>query len=289
MSPVQERLTEVLHGKISDEALVVVTLNTWKGDGAYSARLRLMAEEVGQLDPDILLLQECFAAPELGHDTAAALAGAMGFQSANWPGRKKNRLCEGAEAVSTSGLAVLSRYPIRRWWSVGLPSDPRDGERAALFAEIDHPAGSLLAVSLHLTHLRDAQALRRLQFEAILAELADVPPATLVIVGGDFNAAPDAEEFVHLPAPGGGRVVDCRRLVGVPPAVTCAGNGDGACIDHIFMRVWKDEETSIVSGVSVVLDRTDPETGLLASDHFGVKASILVNATLQVQPAPTAG
>jgi hypothetical protein len=64
---------------------------------------------------------------------------------------------------------------------------------------------------------------------------------------------------------------------------------DGACIDHIFMRVWKDEETSIVSGVSVVLDRTDPETGLLASDHFGVKASILVNATLQVQPAPTAG
>jgi hypothetical protein len=89
MSPVQERLTEVLHGKISDEALVVVTLNTWKGDGAYSARLRLMVEEVGQLDPDILLLQECFAAPELGHDTAAALAGAMGFQSANWPGRKK--------------------------------------------------------------------------------------------------------------------------------------------------------------------------------------------------------
>src|SRR5271163_3180640 len=172
MSPVQERLTEVLHGKISDEALVVVTLNTWKGDGAYSARLRLMVEEVGRLDPDILLLQECFAAPELGHDTTAALAGAIGFHSVNWPGRKKIRLCEEAEAVSTSGLAVLSRYPIRKWWAVELPSDPSDGERAALFAEIEHSAGTVLAVSLHLTHLRDAQALRRRQFEAVMAELA---------------------------------------------------------------------------------------------------------------------
>ncbi len=289
MSPVQEKLTEVLPGKVPGEALVVMTLNTWKGDGAYSARLQLMAEEVRRLDPDILLLQECFAAPELGHDTTAALADATGFHSANWPGRKKIRLCDGAEAVSTSGLAVLSRYPIRRWWALELPSDPRDGERAALFAEIDHPAGAILAVSLHLTHLRDAQALRRLQFEAILAELADVPPATLAIVGGDFNAAPDAEEFVNLHAPGGGRLVDCRRLVGVPTAVTCAGNGDGACIDHIFMRVWKDEEASLVTGVSVVLDRADPETGLLASDHFGVKASIIVNANLPVQPAASAG
>jgi endonuclease/exonuclease/phosphatase family metal-dependent hydrolase len=125
-----------------------------------------MAEEVGHQDPDILLLQECFAAPQLGYDTTAALAGATGFHSASWPGRRKVRLCEGAEAVSTSGLAVLSRHPIRRWRIVPLPSDPRDGERAALFAEIDHPAGTILVVSLHLTHLRDAQALRRQQFES---------------------------------------------------------------------------------------------------------------------------
>ena len=289
MSPVQEKLTEVLPEKVPDEALVVMTLNTWKGDGAYRARLRLMAEEVRRLDPDILLLQECFAAPELGQDTTAALAGATGFHSASWPGRKKNRLCERAEAVSTSGLAVLSRYPILRGWAAELPSDPRDGERAALFAEIDHPAGAILAVSLHLTHLRDAQALRRLQFEAVMAELAGVSPATIVIVGGDFNAAPGAEEFANLHAPGGGRLVDGRRLAGVPPAVTCAGNGDGACIDHIFMRVSNDVEALIVTDVSVVLDRADPETGLLASDHFGVKASLLVNGTLAVQPVATAG
>src|SRR6202789_1001131 len=187
MSPVQERSTEVLSREVPNESLEVMTLNTWKGDGAYKARLRLMAEEVSRLDPDILLLQECFAAPELGYDTAAALAGATGFHLASWAGRRKTRLCEGAEPVSTSGLAVLSRHPIRKWRTVPLPSDPRDGERAALFAEIDHPAGTILAVSLHLTHLRDAQALRRRQFESIITELAGGSPATIVIGGGGFN------------------------------------------------------------------------------------------------------
>jgi endonuclease/exonuclease/phosphatase family metal-dependent hydrolase len=279
MPPVRERSTEVLPRKILNESLVVMTLNTWKGDGAYKARLRLMAEEVGRLDPDILLLQECFAAPGLGHDTTAALAGATGFHSARWAGRRKVRLCEGAEAVSTSGLAVLSRHPIRKWWTVPLPSDPRDGERAALFAEIDHPAGTILAASLHLTHLLDAQALRRRQFESIMTELAGVSPATIVIVGGDFNAASDAEEFVNAKSPGGGRLVDCRRLAGVPAAATCTANGDGACIDHILVLVRKDMEDWKVVSVSTVLDRPDPKTGLLASDHFGVKASIHLNST----------
>jgi endonuclease/exonuclease/phosphatase family metal-dependent hydrolase len=282
MSPVQEGLTEVLPRKVPNESLAVVTLNTWKGDGAYNARLRLMAEEVGRLDPDILLLQECFAAPELGCDTTVALACATGFHSASWAGRRKARLCEGAEAVSTSGLAVLSRHPIRRWRTVPLPSDPRDGERAALFAEIDHPAGTILAVSLHLTHLLDAQALRRRQFESIMTELAGVSPATIVIVGGDFNAAADAEEFVNVNSPSGGRLVDCRQLAGLPPAATCAGNRDGGCIDHILVRVGKDMEDWRVLDVSTVLDRPDPETGLLASDHFGVKASIILNSTLRV-------
>ncbi len=282
MPPLPERLTEVLPRTVPGESLVVMTLNTWKGDGAYKARLRLMAEEVGRLDPDILLLQECFVAPDLGYDTGAALAGATGFHSARWAGREKVRPCDGAEAVSTSGLAVLSRHPIRSRRTVPLPSDPRDGERAALFADIDHPAGSILAVSLHLTHLLDAQALRRRQFESVMTELAGVSAARIVIVGGDFNAA--AEEFAHVDAPGGGRLVDCRQLAGLPAAATCPGNGDGgdgACIDHIFLRVGNDREDCRVAGVSTVLDRPDPETGLLASDHFGVKASIILNATLR--------
>jgi endonuclease/exonuclease/phosphatase family metal-dependent hydrolase len=162
---------------------------------------------------------------------------------------------------------------------VSLPSDPRDGERAALFAEIDHPTGTILAVSLHLTHLRDAQALRRRQFESIMTELAGVSPATTVIVGGDFNAAADAEEFVNAHSPSGGRLVDCRRLAGLPAAATCAGDGDDACIDHILVRVWKDREDWRVVSVSTVLDRPDPKTGLLASDHFGVKASMILNST----------
>jgi endonuclease/exonuclease/phosphatase family metal-dependent hydrolase len=98
--------------------------------------------------------------------------------------------------------------------------------------------------------------------------------AAMVIIGGDFNAAADADEFLAVQPPSGSVLVDCRRLAGVPAAATCAGDGDGACIDHILMLVSKDRQDCMMVSVSNVLDRPDPETGLMASDHFGVKMSI---------------
>ena len=250
--------------------LVVVTLNTWKGDGEYSARLRSMSEEVRNVGPDILLLQECFTAPSIGLDTAASLAAVSDYRVASWLGRSKVRTCEGIEATSTSGLAVLSRHPIVSSWAIDLPSDPRDGDRAALFAEINHRDGVVLVVSLHLTHLRDGDALRRQQFDCVVNELRRTP-ASRVIVGGDFNATPD-KGFMTADLPNG-RLVDSRLLSGATPTSTLV-RGD-ACIDHILMLAPAGRKKD-VNGVSVTtaFDRPDPINGVLPSDHFGVRVTI---------------
>jgi endonuclease/exonuclease/phosphatase family metal-dependent hydrolase len=253
----------------------VITINTWKGEGFYQARLRLMVEQLGLLSPDVLLLQECVHAPDLGHDTAGTIARELGLHVARWSGRFKRRLCEGEEAFSTSGVAVLSRAPIRDWRTVLLPDDPRDGERAMLFAKIDHPAGPIVAAALHLTHLHDARPLRGRQFASALAAMPPSSAKAMVVLGGDFNAPADAPEFRDARLSGDDDLVDCRLLAGVPARPTLVGGGKGACLDHILVLIRQDVTNHRVLTVSNVLDQPDPQLGLLASDHLGVMATFM--------------
>jgi len=247
--------------------LEVVTLNTWKGEGEYAERMRITSDELQRIQPDIVLLQECFAAPALGLDTAATLTEATSLHVATWLGRRKVRACEGRQAESTSGLAILSRHPIVSTRVVHLPSDPRDGDRAALFAEIDHPVGRIVAVSLHLTHLADGDALRMQQFDTVVASLVEIDPKTVVIVGGDFNASPHERFEADLPH---GRLVDCRKLSAEAPTSTMVG-GD-VCVDHILFMDPTGRLTSAETSNALV--SPDPETGVTASDHYGFRASI---------------
>jgi hypothetical protein len=50
-------------------------------------------------------------------------------------------------------------------------------------------------------------------------------------------------------------------------------HGD-ACIDHILWLAPQDGDRLKVQSVSIVFDWADPESGILASDHFGVRVSI---------------
>jgi hypothetical protein len=117
-------LTEVLPRKVPNESFVVMTLNTWKRQGAYKARLRLMAEEIGRLDPDILLLQECFAAAELGYDTTAAPAGATGFHSASWAGfARKHPPSDGQAGAAGTNLLMMDTARLHHWCRHGRPDE----------------------------------------------------------------------------------------------------------------------------------------------------------------------
>ena len=114
----------------------IVTLNTWKNEGDYARRLGLMARGLQALGPDVVCLQECFAAQ--GFDTACALGKALGLFVAAQPARSKIRPHAGRPTLSTSGLAILSR------------SSPAAAQRLDLVT----PAGDLRLLNLHLTHLR---------------------------------------------------------------------------------------------------------------------------------------
>jgi len=242
----------------------LVTLNSWKCDGAYARRLALMAEGLAALDADVIAVQEAFAAPALGLDTAAALADALGMGKAVLPLRRKVRRVEGVEVDSTSGVAVLSRLPILSERAVRLSAHPRDGERAALLVEVASVAGPVTVASLHLTHLTEAGALRRSQLLDIVDAIADRPS---VLLAGDFNAPTEALGLEDT------RFRDTRTACGSESRPTLVDGDASACIDHVLFAAGG---ALVPVRWRTALDTPANGDGLTASDHCAVVVDLAV-------------
>jgi len=231
----------------------LITLNTWKGDGAYTKRLDAMAAALAALSPDIVTLQEVLAAPAAGYDTAAHLARSLGMSAAVLPLRHKPRLVEGRTVDSTSGLAVLSRWPIQAKRSVPLAADARDGERAALIAGIDMQGKSITIACIHLTHLSDGKELRRQQWRQVAAALSGPGSA---IVAGDFNATIGTFDLNGF--------TDARQACGAPETPTAVYETAPACIDHVLAKGLT------ATGWRTALGHAPPGCEAVPSDHLAV-------------------
>lgn len=260
----------------------LLTLNTWKCDGDYLARLPLMAQGIRELAPDVVFLQEAFSAPGQNYDTAAYIADNAGYEIARAPARRKVRVCENQRVDSTSDLVILTRDPVIFRNVISLPSHPDDSERIALIVDVDTALGPVGFVNVHLTHLPESNGLRRQQFEAAVAHLSTGP---YVIVAGDFNctkeALPALGEFVkgfriyQSTADGphqlrGGTLNPVSDYASGPQA-----SFKGQAIDHVFiLRSGEGGDGMSLTGVKTVLNAADPSTGIYASDHAGVLVKI---------------
>jgi len=248
----------------------LVTLNTWKGDGDYLLRLAAMAEGLAAIDPQVICLQEVFTAADLGLDTAARLASLLGMSCHHLPARRKSRQFGNRMIDSTSGLAILSRLPVQWTRPLDLPSDPLDGERIAQMAALDVGTGRLLLINLHLTHLRQADALRRRQLETIFAAIDPSDGWLAVIMAGDFNAERREPMFRRLPQAAGWVVEDARTAAREPPRPTLRGILRGGCVDHLLLYRERLSATRVRSARRVL----DKPLTVMPSDHYGLMATL---------------
>ncbi len=267
--------------------LRILTLNTWKCDGAYRARLAWLLTELGStnanpLRPDVLALQEVFQTNTA--DTAHTLADALGMQAQIAPARHKIRLFEENSTDSASGLAVLSRFSAARQTVRMLPMDERDGERLAQYVSLIVDEKSVLLINTHLTHLRGASALRQAQLAALLEPL-EVPDESGIQFGGqtyqavflcgDFNAGAQSPEIQFLLNQTRLSVQNTYTLGnGQLPAVTMPDRRGtepfpGPIIDFIFSIAPTHQSHPVIREARVVLDRPNA-SGQYPSDHNGV-------------------
>lgn len=100
---------------------------------------------------------------------------------------------------STSGIDVISRWPITQHERHPLRGDDGDGMGEACFAAIDGPRGPvqlfvvMLDYPLHASGLRQAQVRQLAHFVARTTHRRHP-----IVVCGDFNAGPDSDEVRML-------------------------------------------------------------------------------------------
>jgi endonuclease/exonuclease/phosphatase family metal-dependent hydrolase len=257
------------------DTLTLVTLNTWKSGGDYPRRLALMGEQLAALAPNLLVLQEVFAAPEAGAHTGDALAAALGMSQIHEPARPGPRRHGEVALESTSGLSLLSRRAIGTHQRLTLPPDA-SGEKVALIAGMEWSGRRLGVIHLHLTYQPDAHSLRRRQLEEIVKGAISAGPFDAIVLAGDFNAEPDSPPLRWLQEASGFSVLQAWDAVGAPQPTMTEPAGSSTigsrCVDHIVLLQPPGSATLRFVAAERVLDRVAPESGILPSDHAGLRA-----------------
>jgi endonuclease/exonuclease/phosphatase family metal-dependent hydrolase len=264
--------------------LTVVTLNTWKCEGHYWRRINLLKEQLLQLNPSIIACQEVFSSASA--DTAKELAEALNMDFVFVPSRKKYRVFAGDKVMSQSGLALLSKYPIELATSFEMPFDEKDGERKAQCCIIDVQESPILIINTHLSHLKNADALKISQLSSILKHpLLRQSSYEAIILCGDFNSTEKDDTIQYLLNQSEHSIVNCYsegngKLPGYTRLMPLNNNESpqGKCIDYIFLVKHQDNLKISVKDASIVLNIPD-EAGLYPSDHFGVMVTVALNNT----------
>ena len=245
--------------------LRLVTLNTWKCDGAYRERLPRMAAGLAALQPHIVLLQECFASADGSAHTARALADTLGLPLWETPARTKPRRWEGRWVHSHAGLALLGDCePVQ---ALALPPHPADGERVAQMARWRGPGPALWIGHVHLAAGADASAARLQQCQHLTDRLQALAQADSAVLGGDFNAEPQDPALAPLRAG--------WQLAGEGPAPATWWNaqGQGLALDHWWLRPGATGWQARM--VQPVLQGLLGDPAGLASDHSALLVELL--------------
>lgn len=254
------------------DTLTVATLNSWKCDGEYRKRVGIITGQACDLKPDILLMQEAFIAPEMGLNTAERVADALGYNLALHPARTYPRRVEGEKTPSSSGLAILSRGTITDSRIIPLESDKMDGERISQIAEIEIDGLRVLAINMHLTFLEDGDPMRQREMEQTLEALPDLSVFDLAVMGGDFNCPPDSPPMQWLLNEAPIEITECCQSAGLAFNTIEHDWTDGPAQIDYLCRVGPSAFK--IARVRRVFDVTDPEHGILPSDHYGVWAKL---------------
>jgi endonuclease/exonuclease/phosphatase family metal-dependent hydrolase len=265
-----------------------VTLNLWGTHAPLAARLVAAARGLAALEPDVVLLQEVREGEGLPN-TAATLASLVGagWHSEFAAGTRGPAGTFGpGSSAGAEGVGLIARHPIEDVRRDELPEARPDERRVLLSARV---AG----VWVHTTHLhwRPSDGLAREAQVVAASAAARACGDGVHVLGGDFNAPPDADEIRYLAGRttlAGQRVVwqdaFARVHPGAPGVTWARRNPMTAELAHVELErridyLWVTQEQRSGRGrvldARVVLDAPDAD-GTWPSDHFGVLADVQI-------------
>lgn len=195
--------------------LRVLSFNTHRSTGTLNA----IAEEILEVDPDVVLLQEVDRTMLRtgGVDQAAVLADAVGMD-----GSFSTNLARGAGQY---GTLILSRFDIVQQGRIPLVRAPRAEARGLQWVTIEVSGQAVRVYNTHLEATRpDVRLAQARQVAGIVAD-DDVP----TVLGGDLNAWPASAAITAI----GTELTDTWTAAGQGRSATSRG---GKKIDYLFAR-----------------------------------------------------
>jgi endonuclease/exonuclease/phosphatase family metal-dependent hydrolase len=261
----------------------IVSINTAKCDGPYTERLDWMLRELRRLEPDIVALQEAFRAKGRGLNTARTLAAGLEMNLFWTPARLKCRtMADCADVFGWSGMAMLTRGVWLETHEIALPGPVDDADRKAQIGLVSVGRVRIIVANVHLTHL-NADGTRTAQLSQVVGHpLMSEDHGLPRILCGDFNSTLDGPVLRPLVSDSAGpSLKDTFDLGGgAGPRSTLAPRPGSTkpmpCIDYIFSLASSSASHPLYACSQVVLDRRDPETGVLPSDHYGVATTLVL-------------
>lgn len=244
--------------------LRIGTLNIRNTADRWRQRRHLVVAQLAKIRPDVIGLQELRRRPSQTEWIIRRLNQTLGAEP---PYRYHATGKTGLWGLS-EGIAVLTRLPIvERGWL-----DLHGEHRVANWVRVRLVDGAV--VDVYNTHLssRD-QALRDRQARLIIDYLAG-PGGCPALLVGDLNAGPASSTLSVL----GERFRSAYALVhGDEPAKTWPtplrpGVGSGSVIDYVLV----DDHVEVVDAWLTFDDASSTDPTLVASDHFGIAATVTV-------------
>jgi endonuclease/exonuclease/phosphatase family metal-dependent hydrolase len=256
----------------------IVSLNLWNVKSDWPSRMRVAAAGIAALQPDVVAMQEVVATAEHGNQAsqiAAAVGGELLFD-----------VVDDRATAGKIGNAIITRCPVKQRGSILLPG-PSDDPRRVMYAELEHPAGSLPFFNCHLSWEMWHAPRREAQVVALDEYVRSHPASLPPIICGDFNTPPDSAAILFMT----GRMGLASRGTYYRDAWarrhphedgdTWSDRNPHAVrwiernrrLDYIFIGQIRADGWGAILDCRVVLDMPGPD-GIWASDHFALFAEI---------------
>lgn len=195
--------------------LRVLSFNTHRSTGTLNA----IAEEILEIDPDVVLLQEVDRRMLRSGavDQAEVLADAVGMD-----GSFSSNLVRGSGQY---GTLILSRFDIVQQGRIPLVRSPRAEARGLQWVTLEVSGQAVRVYNTHLDSTRpDVRLAQARQVAGVVAQ-DDLP----TILGGDLNAWPASAAVATI----GTQLTDTWTAAGQGRSATSHG---GKKIDYLFVR-----------------------------------------------------
>ncbi len=178
------------YGPLVETTMRVVSWNVWGRFGHWEERESGILDVLAAEQPDVTCLLEAWATPEASQ--ADRVGERLGLEHRLFVG-------DWDQGGWTSGIGVVSRWPVTGHERQTLRGDDGEGTGEALFVAIDGPRGPVQLFVVMLDFPLDASGLRQAQVRQLAAFVARTTRRRHpIVVCGDFNAGPDSDELRML-------------------------------------------------------------------------------------------